>query len=161
MAKVLARERNLFHIPRIHVNAGLAGRSTVVQPRKTDIGNIWEKLAMSGLNYETLPQENEEEEKLRRIPQIVIKPLLACIHTHIQTHTHMCPLSVHTNMKRTRKKKAGDIDICTLKYRQQAGSFLHYNLLLVFLLLKLFIHDFHNLNFSPPKGLVTKPTPLS
>lgn len=90
MAKVLAGERSLFHIPKIHVNAGWAGRSTVVQPRKADTGNTWEKLAMSGLNYETLPQENEEEEKLS-IPHIGIKPLLACTH-----HTHTCAHFLYT-----------------------------------------------------------------
>ena len=123
MAQVLARERSLFHIPRIHINAGWDGRSPVVEPRKTDTGNTWEKLAMSGLNYETLPQENEEEEKLRRIPHTGIKPLLACTHTHTYKHTHMCPLSEHTNMKRTRKKKVGDIDICILSVGSRQAVF--------------------------------------
>lgn len=121
MAKVLAGKRSLVHIPRIHVNVGWVHRSTVVQPRKTDTGNTWEQLHMSGLNYETVPQENEVEEKLRRIPHIGIRPLLACTHTH--KHIHMYPLVVCPNMKRTRKKNMGNIDICILKYRQRQADF--------------------------------------
>lgn len=69
-------------------------------------GNTWEKLAMSGLNYETLPQENEEEEKLR-IPHIGIKPLLACIHKHIQTHTHVPTFCTHKYEKNKKEKSGG------------------------------------------------------